>query len=201
MVATALFGGSFDPIHLGHLHLIHAVYSATRYRKFILVPVATNNFKRDILPSSSKDRLSMIEIAIEEYTKIYPQDKDIEFQIEDCEIKRGGVSYTYDTVKTIYENYQIDGKLGLVMGDDLIPTLKRWYHFDDLIKLVDLVVCRREEKETIIPPGLDFQYVSNNIFVDASSTIRSLAEGNKDFSYLLTAGVYEYVKRRNLYKS
>jgi nicotinate-nucleotide adenylyltransferase len=201
MFATALFGGSFDPVHLGHLHLIHTVYNNTRYKKFILVPVALNNFKRDTTPTHPKDRLEMVRIATTEYKKIYPEDCDILFVIEDCEIRRGGVSYTYDTVETIYQNYKFDGKLGLLIGDDLVPSLKRWYRFEDLIKEVNLVVCRREENEVEIPSGIEFEYVSNNIMVDASSTIRILANQNKDFSTLLSEGVYEYVKKNRLYQA
>lgn len=189
MFATALFGGSFDPVHLGHLHLIHTVYNNTRYKRFILVPVAINNFKRDKTPTHPKDRLEMLKIATEEYKKLYPEDCDIKFIIEDCEIRRGGVSYTYDTVETIYQKYELDGNLGLVMGDDLLPSLKRWYHFEDLIKKVDLVVCRREDNKVEMPEGVDFEYVTNEIMVDASSTIRVLASENKDFSALLSKGL------------
>jgi nicotinate-nucleotide adenylyltransferase len=201
MVATALFGGSFDPVHLGHLHLIHTVYNSTRYKKFILVPVAINNFKKDKTPTQPKDRINMLKIAVKEYRKLYPQDCDIELIVDDCEIRRGGVSYTYDTVKTLYENYEFEGKLGLVMGDDLIPTLKKWYRFTDLIKKVDLVVIRREESDVEIPEGIDFEYVTNEIMVDASSTIRDRANKNQDFSTLLSKEVYKYVKESKLYQT
>lgn len=201
MFATALFGGSFDPVHLGHLHLIHTVYKSTRYKKFILVPVATNNFKRDITPTHPQDRIAMLNIAIKEYKNIYPQDSEIEFVIEDCEINRGGVSYTYDTVETIYHDYEFPGKLGLVMGDDLVPSLNKWYRFSDLKKKVDIVVCRREEKKIEIPDGIDFRYVTNEILVDASSSIRLLAKENKDFSAFLSKDVYRYVKEHGLYKN
>ncbi|MBK5201142.1 MAG: nicotinate (nicotinamide) nucleotide adenylyltransferase [Spirochaetaceae bacterium] len=200
MFATAVFGGSFDPVHLGHLHLIHTVYNSTRYKRFILVPVATNNFKREITPTYPQDRIAMLNIAIQEYKNIYPEDAGIELVVEDCEIKRGGVSYTYDTVETIYKNYEFPGKLGLVMGDDLVPNLNKWYRFSDLIKQVDLVVCRREEMEIEIPEGLDFHYVTNDILVDASSSIRLLAKENKDFSAFLSKEVYNYVKEQGLYK-
>ncbi|MCK9192099.1 MAG: nicotinate (nicotinamide) nucleotide adenylyltransferase [Sphaerochaetaceae bacterium] len=201
MVATALFGGSFDPVHLGHLHLIHTVYNSTRYKKFILVPVAINNFKKDKTPTQPKDRINMLKIAVKEYRELYPQDCDIELIVDDCEIRRGGVSYTYDTVKTLYENYEFEGKLGLVMGDDLIPTLKKWYRFTDLIKKVDLVVIRREESDVEIPEGIDFEYVTNEIMVDASSTIRDRANKNQDFSTLLSKEVYKYVKESKLYQT
>lgn len=201
MFATALFGGSFDPVHLGHLYLIHTVYNNTRYKKFILVPVATNNFKRYKTPTHPKDRLEMLRIATEEYKKLYPEDCNIQFVIEDCEIRRGGVSYTYDTVKTIYQKYEFDGKLGLVMGDDLISSLKKWYRFNDFINDVNLVVCRREKNKVDIPKEVEFDYVTNEIMVDASSTIRNLVNENKNFSALLSKGVYEYVKKNRLYQA
>ena len=186
---------------MGHLHLIHTVYRSTRYKKFILVPVATNNFKREITPTPPQDRIAMLNIAIKEYKDIYPDDTDIELVIEDCEIKRGGVSYTYDTVETIYKNYEFPGKLGLVMGDDLVSTLDKWYRFSDLIKKVDLVVCRREEREIEIPCGIDFLYVTNDILVDASSSIRLLAKEHKNFSAFLSKEVYNYVEEQGLYKN
>ncbi len=80
--------------------------------------------------------------------KYLSQDTEIELIIDSCEINRGGISYTYDTAKNIYENYNLDGKLGLLMGDDLVPSLNKWYCFDKLASLVDIIVCRREEKRS-----------------------------------------------------
>lgn len=199
--ATAMFGGSFDPIHLGHLHLIHSVYAATRYKRVILVPVAINSFKRDLKPNSSFDRLEMLKLSIDDYHTLYPQDKDLEIIIDSCEIDRGGISYTYDTVLSIYEKYNLDGNLGLLMGDDLISSLDKWYKADQLFKIVNLVVCKREKTE--VKPSLDIpiQFITNDIFEDASSTIRSLIKENKDFSSFLSKGVLEYVQRHNLYRT
>ncbi len=195
----AMFGGSFDPIHLGHLHLIHNVYQKTRYKKLILVPLFANKFKEDYNTIDSLDRINMINLALEDYKKIYPEDKDIEIILDTCEIDRGGYSYTYDTVRYIYENYNLTNKLGLLMGDDLVPTLTKWYNFDKLKELVKFIICNRNNEELEID-NLDYEIVNNVIFEDASSTIRAFVKENKDVSSLVSPGVYKYVKSHELYR-
>ena len=195
----AMFGGSFDPIHLGHLHLIHNVYQKTRYKKLILVPLFANKFKEGYNTIDSFDRINMINLALEDYKKIYPEDKDIEIILDTCEIDRGGYSYTYDTVRYIYENYNLTNKLGLLMGDDLVPTLTKWYNFDKLKELVKFIICNRNNEELEID-NLDYEIVNNVIFEDASSTIRAFVKENKDISSLVSPGVYKYVKSHELYR-
>lgn len=199
MKYSAMFGGSFDPIHLGHLHLIHNVYQKTRYKKLILVPLFANKFKEGYNTIDSLDRINMINLALEDYKKIYPEDKDIEIILDTCEIDRGGYSYTYDTVRYIYENYNLTNKLGLLMGDDLVPTLTKWYNFDKLKELVKFIICNRNNEELEID-NLDYEIVNNVIFEDASSTIRTFVKENKDISSLVSPGVYKYVKSHELYR-
>lgn len=200
MVDTAMFGGSFDPIHLGHLHLIHNVFQKTRYKKFILVPLFANKFKAGYKATNSQDRLNMITLALEDYKKIYPEDKNIDIIVETCEIERKGYSYTYDTVKYIYENYEFNSKLGLVMGDDLVGSLTKWYNFDKLKEMVKFVICNRSNKQLNIE-NIDFESVDNLAFEDASSTIRALVKENRDISSLVSPGVLDYVKQHELYRS
>lgn len=73
-LATAMVGGSFDPVHLGHLHLIHSVLTSTGYRRFILVPVAKNNFKQEVQLASGLDRFEMLRLAVKAYPSLYPDD-------------------------------------------------------------------------------------------------------------------------------
>jgi nicotinate-nucleotide adenylyltransferase len=141
----------------------------------------------------------MINLALEDYKKIYPEDKDIEIILDTCEIDRGGYSYTYDTVRYIYENYNLTNKLGLLMGDDLVPTLTKWYNFDKLKELVKFIICNRNNEELEID-NLDYEIVNNVIFEDASSTIRAFVKENKDISSLVSPGVYKYVKSHELYR-
>ena len=91
-----MVGGSFDPVHLGHLHLIHSVVTSTHYRRIILVPVGHNHFKPDARPVSVHHRLAMIDLSIASYRSLYPDDPEIDLVVDDCELQRTGPSYTYE---------------------------------------------------------------------------------------------------------
>ena len=136
---VAMLGGSFDPIHLGHLFLLHCAVSMSGYDTFIVVPAALSNFKRTNAPKATdNDRLEMLRLALLDYKDIYPQDCDADIRLSTMELDRGGVSYTYDTVMDLKRDMDIHGRLGLIMGDDQIPSLARWYRFDDLKREVPL---------------------------------------------------------------
>lgn len=200
MVDYAMFGGSFDPIHLGHLHLIHSVYEKTGYKKIILVPLFANKLKEGYKNTDSSHRLNMINIAIDDYKKIYPNDKDLQIIVETCELDRGGFSYTLETVDYIYKNYNIANKLGLLMGDDLVSSLTKWYKFDILKEKVKFIICKRNN-ESLDIDDLNYEIVNNVVFEDASSTIRTFVKENKDISSLVSLGVLDYVKSHELYRS
>ncbi len=200
MINTAMFGGSFDPIHLGHLHVIHNVFKKTRYKKFILVPLFANKFKEENRIAPAYHRINMINLSLEDYKKLYPEDKDIEIVIEECEIKRKGFSYTDDTVDFIYENYKFNSKLGLIMGDDLVKSLHKWHNFDKLKEKVKFVICNRDNTKVELE-NIDFETVNNVPVEDSSSIIRALVKEEKDFSSLVSPGVNNYVKQHELYRS
>jgi len=202
MVKYAMFGGSFDPIHLGHLHLIHNVYEKTGYKKIILVPLFANKLKQGYKTTDSMDRLNMINLALDDYRELYPNDDDLEIIIETCEIERGGYSYTLDTVNYIYENYNIDNKLGLLIGDDLLSSLTKWYKFDILKESVKFVICNRNNDDLHVDNiNINYEIVNNIVFEDASSTIRAFVKENKDIASLVSKGVLNYVKSHELYRS
>lgn len=204
---TAMVGGSFDPVHLGHLHLIHAVLTRTDYRRIILVPVAHNNFKRDQRPAPAEDRLAMLRLAVEAYASLYPDDPLREIVVDDCELVRGGVSYTADTARDIKGRYALAGKLGVVMGDDLVSGLPAWHAFDELKRMVAFVVIRRQSVTPVVPQGVDIQFVGGDVFEDSSSEIRAqLASLGPDepmpeeTKALMPKGVAEYVEAHRLYR-
>ncbi|MDD4083878.1 MAG: nicotinate (nicotinamide) nucleotide adenylyltransferase [Sphaerochaetaceae bacterium] len=192
----AIVGGSFDPVHLGHLFLINSVFEKTEYNKIFLVPVYINNFKRQGAFINSEDRLEMLRLAKKDFYDLYPQHSDKQIIIDDREIKREGVSYTYDSVMEIKKEENLKGLVGLIMGDDLVPGLNRWYKIDELKKEVEFVIFNRNDnKERIeVPPGFNYRLIDNEIYKSSSTQVRE--DGNKK---LLSRRVAEYVRKKALY--
>lgn len=207
-VSTAMVGGSFNPVHLGHLHLVHTVANATACRRFIFVPVARNNFKQDADVASAEHRMNMLRLSFTAYQNLYPDDPPLEFIVEDCELVRGGISYTYDTVKYLYLQYPIKGRLAVVMGDDLLTDLHRWHAYEQLKELVTFIVIKREGKQVKFPDlGADIVYLDNPLLEDSSTLIRNRcralqehAELGEDIACLMPEEVSRYVQQHRLYR-
>jgi len=190
-IKRAILGGSFDPIHLGHLHLINCLFEQTDYNTLYIVPVNINNFKRSGSHLSSRDRLAMLYLAKEDFYELYPQNKAKKIIIDDREIVRSGISYTIDTVRAIKQEENIKEKIGLVMGDDLIADLKGWYKYTELKDEVNFVVFNRLNKKKEKKEGLT--YIDNEIIEVSSTEVRA---GN--FS-VLSKRVAQYVREKALY--
>ncbi len=196
----AMLGGSFDPVHLGHLFLLHCAVTLSPYSSFFVVPAAQSNFKRDNSPVAGDfDRLEMLKLALEDYKELYPDDA-ADVRILDCELKKGGISYTYETVISVKKQYGIDGRLGLVIGDDHIGQLTKWYEFERLKEEVEFVICRRLEKPQWdkVPCGVKYLRIEPQFTMPQSaSDIRENGHMNTDN---LSKRVIEYVRRKNLYR-
>ena len=139
----AMFGGSFNPVHNGHIELAKAVHEQAGYDKVLFVPAYHSPFKDLPSGASDEDRLCMLRLALEGFDWAF---------IEDCELKRGGVSYTYETVEFLVQKYTAsgeydekrDGKLGLVIGADLAAGFTRWHRAEELAAKVDIILARRK---------------------------------------------------------
>ena len=203
-----MVGGSFDPVHLGHLHLIHSVVTSTHYRRIILVPVGHNHFKPDARPVSVHHRLAMIDLSIASYRSLYPDDPEIDLVVDDCELKRTGPSYTYDTVKDLYLKYPIKGRLAVVMGDDLLPQLTEWHGYEALKELVTFVIIRREgNNHNFGDIAADLVYLDNPLLEDSSTLIRDGCRSLKaeerlphKIARLMPTEVAAYIEENQLYR-
>ena len=200
----AILGGSFDPVHLGHLFLLHCAVSMTDYSRFLLVPAKLSNFKRDSAPKASdKDRLEMLKLALMDYHDIYSQDFDGRYgnpdiEISTMELDRGGVSFTSDTVRSLRE----DGysEIGLIMGDDHIGGLCRWHDFGYIRDNVEFLICRRDPggpQWDRLPDGIRYRTLEpEELYPQSSSAVRSDVAENLGF---LSERVKTYVKANGLY--
>ena len=199
-IKTAVLGGSFDPVHLGHMFALECAIKNTDYRHFIIVPAKLSNFKQNSRPvASDKHRMNMLEIALEDFRRNHYIPADVSIEISDIEIARGGISYTSDTIRQLISLYNLD-KAGMIIGDDHLEKLQDWHDFDYLKKNVCFLICPRENTKEVwdkIPAGLDYiRICENTTSPESSSSIRSGVYG---FENYLSDGVLDYVRKNKLY--
>ncbi len=128
-----VLGGTFDPIHRGHLTLAETALNLFDLDQILFIPAATSPHKRDRETTPSHHRLEMVRLAIKDQPR---------FAVSDIELRRGGVSYTIDTMETLQKEHP-DSQIGLIMGIDTFQDLSSWRRYEDLLELIDLFVSSR----------------------------------------------------------
>lgn len=197
MKRIGIYGGSFDPVHKGHRLLAENLSKEINADKVFIIPAAVSPFKKGSV-ASDEDRLAMCTLAF----------SDDLYEISDWEIKKGGKSYTVDTLREFKKLYPED-KLYLFMGDDMLLSFHKWYKYDEILKLCTLVCgvrsgeCEKlsqmkEYAENVLKLNKDEIVICESEPIEISSTeIReSLKNGEADF---LDGSIYEYIKTRGLY--
>ncbi len=204
---TAVIGGTFDPVHLGHMHLLHSLVELTDYERVLLIPVANPPHKKQETSVTTEHRVTMLHLAFDQYYEYYPTDREVEIVIELCEIERGGTSFMFDTVSDLYQRYMIDGKIAMVIGDDLLSGLRRWYRFEELRHDVEFIICRRAQirPAQVLPPGVVGRFLENPVMEDSSTAIRELLASGEATSEKLTSlvpsSVVQYIQDYGLYRN
>ncbi len=188
----AILGGTFNPVHIGHLSLSEDVHRTLGYDRILLIPAHIPPHKVMAEGASSADRLEMLRIAAEGISYL---------ESDDCELVRGGVSYTIDTIAYLEEKYAhcLDGKIGLIIGQDLCPGFSSWRESSVIAEKTDIIIAKRP-----LAPILDFMYpftqLENTLLSISSSEIRKNAASLKSIRYLVPEGVYRYIKAHHLYE-
>lgn len=208
----AILGGSFNPVHNGHLSLAENVYLELGFDRIIFFPAYISPFKQNAQTVSAPHRLAMLEAATQD---------NPHFAVDDFELKRKEISYTIDTVRYCYERYSIDGKLGLIIGADLPENFYAWKDAETLLALTDLIVGNRPAKTMVengkkitvkttkktseampqqksVPPFIQLQ---NETLQISSTYIRTAIAQNKAWRYLVQNSTYRYIRENGLYKN
>ncbi len=196
---TAVIGGSFNPFHNGHLHLAQQILNTANYERLIFVPVYRPSHKLEEVKIPAKHRIAMLELAVD---SLNLQGKEV--IIEQCEIERGGYSYSFETVNYLYQTYRISGLVRFVIGDDLAPGLASWYKWEQLREKVVFVIARREETDPesiIVPQGCMYAILDNPILEISSSLIREKLGAGEKTGDLMPDAVYAYITTNRLYQS
>lgn len=186
---AAIIGGTFNPPHIGHLQLAEEVLQSGGYDRVLFIPSNKPAHKEVAWGVSSAFRLEMVKLAIQGWPG---------FQLEACEILRGGVSYSIDTVDCVLKNYDLEEKPGLVIGDDLFQSFHTWKDADTLATRADIIVAHRLFHHT-----LDFsyphRYLDNKLLPLSSSEIRERIAQGKPWRALVPSSVYEFIMDNRLY--
>jgi nicotinate-nucleotide adenylyltransferase len=190
-VRIGVFGGTFDPPHVGHLLLASDARDALSLDRLIFVPAGTQPFKVGTPPvASPTDRLEMIRLAIED---------DAAYTVDDTEIRRGGLSYTVNTLEHLAERYK-GAKLFLLLGEDSLSSFEQWRSPERIRELATLAVMRRGQTIAESLQGDAVTFVSARR-VDVSSTeIRERLRGGKSIKGFVSQNVERFIEDRGLYR-
>jgi nicotinate-nucleotide adenylyltransferase len=179
-----IYGGTFDPVHHGHLILARQALEEFKLDRLIFVPAAESPFKLHNHTVPASDRLAMLRLAIK------AEDR---FEVDALEIERGGVSYSIDTVK-MFRSRDPEAELFFLVGEDNAYRLTEWHRFEELRKLVAFVVLSRSE---------DFQSPEYPVVqrrIEISSTeIRNRVANRESITYLVPESVKLYIEQHQLY--
>lgn len=184
-----VLGGSFNPVHIGHLIMAEEVSSEFGYDLTVLVPSLRPPHKNLVEEPGADRRLEMLRLAVED---------DPSLAIDGCEIERGGTSYTIDTIKELYSRYRIEGKPGLLIGDDLVPGFPSWRMPAELAEAAD-IVCARRSSFAELPFPFPHRYAHNSIVQVSSSMVRERIAAGKPFRRLVAPAVYRCIVQNGLY--
>lgn len=191
-----LMGGTFDPIHIGHL--VTAEYAREQYAldKVIFIPSCNPPHKRARVVTDAQMRMEMVQLATI---------TNFDFAISDVEIKRGGYSYTYDTVCYFNELYGDRARLYFITGADAIVEIITWKNADALIRSCEFIAATRPGYclDTInsLPPVYreKIHFMEIPALAISSTDIRERVREGKTVKYLLPEGVETYIKKHGLY--
>ena len=187
-----LFGGTFDPPHIGHLLIAQTVCEADDFDKILFIPANKPPHKK--VNTSLEDRLAMLNIAVE---------GNPNFEISDVEIRRGGISYTIDTVKMVKEEIDRENdEIFYLIGSDSLMDFRNWKDPRGILDECKVVVAIRPGfRPSDIPAWILHRIQFANIprFEISSTNIRHRWVENKTIRYMVTLPVWEYINKHNLY--
>lgn len=214
----AILGGSFNPVHIGHAMLADTIITELGFDKVLFVPTCIPPHKIINSKVTTEQRVEMLQ-------SFCNTEGNGHFEVELCEIERGGISYTSDTLTYLAEKYKgkIDGKFSFVMGDEVAAEFDKWHEVEVVASLADFIITRRypdyrEEGSQDFgntPAGHymgDFakkfsveefkypcNYLKTPVLPVSSTDIRTRVAEGKSFRYLVPAAVYDYIVKNKLY--
>lgn len=190
MLKLALFGGSFDPVHLGHLLVARAALEELDLERIFFIPAARSPFKPESEPAGAKERVRLLRLALAGMPKC---------EVDTQELERGGISYTIETVRRYVAEYP-DAVLYWVVGADHVPSLPNWRDAQDLAKLAKfLVVPRPATAKAPLPTPFEGVHLNGFPLAVSSSQLRERIRQGRSIEWLTAPAVAEAIRKNRLY--
>lgn len=196
----AILGGTFDPIHLGHIKTAKSILALTSVEKILFIPLGNPPHKDENNVSSAYHRLNMLNLAVE-------GEKD--FLISTMEIERNGKTYTIDTIKELKKLLGNAIKFFFIIGTDELLLINTWKNYEELLKICSFIAVKRPGyKDKLLEDAVAFltkNYDANIRIVEippvdvSSSEIRKNIKNGISIKGLIDEKVLNYIKENNLY--
>ena len=191
MKRIGLFGGSFDPVHLGHLLVAQAAGEELALDRLFFIPAAQSPFKPSAQPASPALRGRMLRLSLVGKSGC---------EIDTQELTRGGVSFTIDTVRDYTRRFP-QAELFYLIGADHVPTLPKWREAGELARLVQFVVIPRPGQVLADPPApFRVRVLGGWPLQLSSSQIRARVQAGQPVEHLLPPGIADVVREAGLYR-
>jgi nicotinate-nucleotide adenylyltransferase len=188
-----LYGGAFDPVHVAHLEVARAALAQACLDQVVFIPAARSPLKAHGPIASDADRLEMLRLALIDEPR---------FALEEIELRRGGVSYSLDTVREFRERNS-GAELFWIIGADQLEQLARWHAIEQLAEWVGFLAIARPGHQLRAPqvPGLRWWKIDAPLMSESSTAIREHLAVGKPLGSLLPLSVEAFILARGLYTS
>jgi nicotinate-nucleotide adenylyltransferase len=185
-----LFGGSFDPVHLGHLLVAQAALEELGLDRLFFIPAAQSPFKPDQKPTPAAERLRLLRLALAGRTWA---------SIDEQEVRRGGISYTIDTARDYVGQFP-HARLFYLIGADHIEQLPKWREAQELARLLEFVVIPRPgQRPASFPASFRGRILEGFPAAISSSQIRARVKAGLTIDHVVPAPVAEAIRNNRLY--
>ncbi|GIV08249.1 MAG: putative nicotinate-nucleotide adenylyltransferase [Fimbriimonadales bacterium] len=195
-VRIGVLGGTFDPVHYGHLRLAEEAREAMMLERVILIPASVSPFKTVAHHASPAHRLQMLRLAV--------QDNPY-FEVSDIEVRRGGVSYTVDTIATLRQ-HDSDAAWYLIMGADALGDFPNWHQPEKIAQACTLLVGMRPDYDLqatlkTLPESIRacVQPIPTAPLNISATELRQRIRAGRSIRYLTPTHVIEYIHQHRLY--
>lgn len=193
MMKIGFMGGSFDPVHFGHLVAAQDALERGGLDRLVFVPAAQAPLKPGAVQASAEARLAMLHLAVGE---------DGRFAISDYEVRKGGMSYTIDTVRYMRAQFP-EAELAWVVGADQVERLHLWREIGELVTLVEFIVLARPgavvTRRTDIE-GLRLRWCEGHLVDFSSTEVRGRLKAGLSVDFMMPHNTIEYVRETRLYR-